>query len=75
MRRMVQDPSLESYIAWEAEGKAFSVFNPTEFSKDILPQFFKHQNFQSFVRQVSDPPKTLRMHAPHRLTSYPPTGS
>lgn len=51
--RMVQTPSLHSLISWAHNGLSFSVFNPTEFSKSVLPMFFKHNNFQSFVRQVS----------------------
>ena len=51
--RMVQTPSLSKLIAWAPNGLSFSVYNPTEFSKSVLPMFFKHNNFQSFVRQVS----------------------
>lgn len=49
---MVQTPSLLSLIAWSDTGTTFSVFNPQEFSRTVLPQYFKHSNFQSFVRQV-----------------------
>lgn len=50
---MVQTPSLSPLISWANNGLSFSVYNPTEFSKSVLPMFFKHNNFQSFVRQVS----------------------
>lgn len=50
---MVQDTSLASLICWSTSGTSFTVYNPNEFAKTVLPQFFKHNNFQSFVRQVS----------------------
>jgi hypothetical protein len=35
------------------DGKTFIVKNTTAFEKDIIPQFFKHNKFSSFVRPVS----------------------
>ncbi|OCF38148.1 hypothetical protein I316_00372 [Kwoniella heveanensis BCC8398] len=40
-------------IYWSAEGSTFTCPNPTEFSKTVLPRFFKHNNWQSFVRQLN----------------------
>ncbi|WVF73027.1 hypothetical protein IAT40_007845 [Kwoniella sp. CBS 6097] len=40
-------------IFWSAEGSTFTCPNPTEFSKTVLPRFFKHNNWQSFVRQLN----------------------
>ncbi|KAK4057088.1 Flocculation suppression protein [Microbotryomycetes sp. JL221] len=50
---MVQNPALKHMIAWSETGSSFYVFNPTEFARQVLPQFFKHNNFQSFVRQCN----------------------
>ncbi|WWC91626.1 uncharacterized protein L201_006572 [Kwoniella dendrophila CBS 6074] len=40
-------------IYWSAEGTTFTCPNPQEFSKIVLPRFFKHNNWQSFVRQLN----------------------
>ncbi|WVR00209.1 hypothetical protein IAU59_007351 [Kwoniella sp. CBS 9459] len=40
-------------IYWSAQGSTFTCPNPTEFSKTVLPRFFKHNNWQSFVRQLN----------------------
>ncbi|WVR07747.1 hypothetical protein IAU60_004790 [Kwoniella sp. DSM 27419] len=40
-------------IYWSAGGTTFTCPNPTEFSKVVLPRYFKHNNWQSFVRQLN----------------------
>ncbi|WRT70306.1 uncharacterized protein IL334_007304 [Kwoniella shivajii] len=40
-------------IFWSAEGATFTCPNPQDFSKAVLPKFFKHNNWQSFVRQLN----------------------
>ncbi|GAN00823.1 winged helix DNA-binding domain-containing protein [Mucor ambiguus] len=45
--------SIQTLISWSDRGDLFSVSNPTAFSKSVLPQYFKHNNWQSFVRQLN----------------------
>ncbi|XP_002522270.2 heat stress transcription factor A-4a [Ricinus communis] len=50
---MVDDPSTNSVVSWSQSNKSFIVWNPPEFARDLLPRFFKHNNFSSFIRQLN----------------------
>lgn len=50
--QILETPELSSIIEWGENGKFFKVKNITEFTEKVLPKFFKHNNFASFVRQV-----------------------
>ncbi|KAF9187480.1 stress-responsive transcription factor hsf1 [Haplosporangium sp. Z 767] len=50
---MVKEPSSNSLIKWSDNGQSFIVANHVEFAKEVLPKFFKHNNFSSFVRQLN----------------------
>ncbi|KAK8664634.1 hypothetical protein V6N13_084412 [Hibiscus sabdariffa] len=50
---MVDDPSSDSIVSWSSSAKSFIVWNPPEFARDLLPRFFKHNNFSSFIRQLN----------------------
>ena len=43
----------ERIISWGDNGKLFIVKNLNEFIEKVLPKYFKHNNFASFVRQVN----------------------
>ena len=44
------DPEI---AAWSDNGETFVVKQPDVFEKSIIPQFFKHSKFSSFVRQLN----------------------
>ncbi|KAK3006277.1 hypothetical protein RJ639_017771 [Escallonia herrerae] len=50
---LVDDTTIDDIISWNDDGSSFVVWNPTEFAKDLLPKYFKHNNFSSFVRQLN----------------------
>ncbi|CEG74793.1 Putative Dihydroxyacetone kinase (Fragment) [Rhizopus microsporus] len=50
---MLEDTSIQHLISWSKKGDQFNVPNPTTFSRTVLPQYFKHSNWQSFVRQLN----------------------
>ncbi|KAE7996382.1 hypothetical protein FH972_001112 [Carpinus fangiana] len=50
---MVDDPSTDSVVSWSSSNKSFVVWNPPDFARDLLPRFFKHNNFSSFIRQLN----------------------
>ncbi|XP_076927480.1 heat stress transcription factor A-4a-like [Bidens hawaiensis] len=50
---MVDDPLTNSIVSWSQSNRSFIVWNPPEFSGELLPRFFKHNNFSSFIRQLN----------------------
>lgn len=50
---MVNDKANEKYIKWMPDGQSFQVINREQFEKVVLPKYFKHSNFSSFVRQLN----------------------
>ncbi|PIA45055.1 hypothetical protein AQUCO_01700542v1 [Aquilegia coerulea] len=50
---MVDDPSTDSIVSWSRGGNSFVVWDPHTFSMSLLPRYFKHSNFSSFVRQLN----------------------
>ncbi|XP_058731647.1 heat stress transcription factor A-4c-like [Vicia villosa] len=50
---MVDDPSSDPIVSWSMSNKSFVVWNPPEFARVLLPRFFKHNNFSSFIRQLN----------------------
>ncbi|KAK1291847.1 Heat stress transcription factor B-4 [Acorus calamus] len=50
---LVDDPSTDHIVSWGEDDTTFVVWRPPEFARDLLPNYFKHNNFSSFVRQLN----------------------
>ncbi|KAL9454135.1 hypothetical protein AB3S75_009691 [Citrus x aurantiifolia] len=50
---MVDDESTDSIISWGQSNESFVIWDVTEFSVQLLPGYFKHSNFSSFIRQLN----------------------
>ena len=50
---MVNCDKYQSLIHWSNDGKAVCISNIKQFSEVVLPQYFKHRKFASFLRQLN----------------------
>ena len=50
---MVDDPSTDAIVGWSTGNNSFVVWDPPQFAQLLLPRYFKHGNFSSFVRQLN----------------------
>ena len=48
----IKREDLNSIISWSPDGSGFIIYDLGRFEGEILPQYFKHKKFTSFVRQV-----------------------
>ncbi|XP_050711156.1 heat shock factor protein-like isoform X3 [Eriocheir sinensis] len=60
--RLVDDESTNDMISWTQGGRSFIIQNQAKFAQDLLPQYYKHNNMASFVRQ-------LNMYGFHKVVS------
>lgn len=51
--QLVDDETIDHVISWNDDGSTFIVWNTMAFARDLLPKYFKHNNFTSFLRQLN----------------------
>ncbi|CAL9053802.1 unnamed protein product [Musa banksii] len=50
---MVEDPETDAVVSWSRARNSFIVWDSHKFAIALLPKYFKHSNFSSFVRQLN----------------------
>ena len=50
---IMENVSLAPYICWQPDGLSFLIRDVQAVSEFVLPYYFKHNNIQSFVRQLN----------------------
>ncbi|KAE8687557.1 Heat stress transcription factor A-2 [Hibiscus syriacus] len=50
---MVEDPDTDPIVSWSLNRNSFVVWDSYRFSEILLPKYFKHKNFSSFIRQLN----------------------
>lgn len=50
---IVEDEETDPVVSWGANRCSFIVWDSHGFSENLLPKYFKHKNFSSFIRQLN----------------------
>lgn len=50
---MVDDEASDAIISWGSSNDSFVIWDMAEFGNQLLPKYFKHNNFASFMRQLN----------------------
>ncbi|KAF2290165.1 hypothetical protein GH714_003813 [Hevea brasiliensis] len=50
---IVEDTTTNHLVSWSRGNNSFVVWDPQTFAMSLLPRYFKHNNFSTFVRQLN----------------------
>lgn len=50
---LVSQPDIDSVVCWGRNGDTFIVLDLSMFAQNVLPTYYKHDNFRSFERQLN----------------------
>ena len=70
MHAILADRNLHHIVAWDDHGRSFRILKPKKFEFDILPRFFDHQKFSSFIRQANGWGFRRLLSGPNRNSYY-----
>ena len=51
--QILENKEYKDIISWGDDGKYFIVKNLHDFTENILPKYYKHNNYSSFIRQLN----------------------
>ena len=51
--QILENESYKDIIHWAEDGKYFIISNLHDFTEKILPKYYKHNNYSSFIRQLN----------------------
>lgn len=50
---LVEAEATNTVVKWSESGNSFFIYDANALSKELLPQYFKHNNYSSFIRQLN----------------------
>ncbi|KAL3798248.1 hypothetical protein HJC23_000162 [Cyclotella cryptica] len=53
MHAILSNPELHHIVAWAPHGRSWRILKPRQFECYVLPRYFEHSKFSSFVRQAN----------------------
>ena len=51
--QILENKEYKEIIEWSEDGKYFIIKNLHDFTENILPKYYKHNNYSSFIRQLN----------------------
>ena len=51
--QILENKDYKDIIEWSDDGKYFIVKNLHDFTENVLPKYYKHNNYSSFIRQLN----------------------
>lgn len=53
LHRILSNPEFRDVIAWLPHGRSWKVIKPKSFEESVIPLYFRHAKYASFMRQVN----------------------
>ena len=53
MHSILSRPDLADVVAWSSHGRSWKVLKPREFELKVIPTYFEHAKYSSFIRQAN----------------------
>jgi HSF-type DNA-binding len=53
LHNILSNPEFSHCITWLPHGRAWRIIHRADFERDVIPRYFRHGRFSSFLRQVS----------------------